>query len=316
MTMTAHCQALGDGRYHFQHGPMDIVIGAEGEPAAVQGAHADAWARFRGLLQELVSELPALRVPLEDTCVLRGDVARNMWQAARVFSPAFVTPMVAVAGAVAQHLVQSYQRPGVTRAWVNNGGDIALHLTPGQRFRIGLFADIDRLAWLDATDGLPVDGVFDVAHASPVRGVATSGWRGRSFSLGIADSVTILAATAAQADACATLVANAVNVDDPRIRRRPANQLKDDTDLGAIAVTVDVPRLQPAQVAQALKAGLDRALALREAGLICASVITCQGWMVSTERPQQAPLFIESAPSCEARSLKTDRLRALEETHD
>ena len=29
-------------------------------------------------------------------------------------------------------------------------------------------------------------------HDDPVRGIATSGWRGRSFSLGIADAVTVL----------------------------------------------------------------------------------------------------------------------------
>lgn len=316
MTMSAHCQPLGDGRLHFQHGPMDLVIGAQGEPGAVRCAHADAWARFRGLLHELVSELPVLRAPLDDVCVLRGEVARDMWRAAGVFRPAFVTPMVAVAGAVAQHLIQAYQRPGITRAWVNNGGDIALHLTPATRFRIGLYANIDRLAGLDAADGLPLDGVFEVVHASPVRGVATSGWRGRSFSLGIADSVTVLAATAAQADACATLVANAVNVDDPGIRRRPANQIKDDTDLGALPVTVDVPRLQPTQVAQALNAGLLRALALRETGSISACVITCQGWAVSTERPQQAPILMESAPSSRARTHQARALCALEETHD
>ena len=34
----------------------------------------------------------------------------------------------------------------------------------------------------------------------PHRGVATSGWRGRSHSLGIADSVTVVARNAAAAD--------------------------------------------------------------------------------------------------------------------
>ena len=45
-----------------------------------------------------------------------------------------------------------------------------------------------------------------------MRGIATSGWRGRSFSLGIADAVTVLAATAAEADAAATVIANAVDL--------------------------------------------------------------------------------------------------------
>ncbi len=292
--MQAQCRPLGDGRLHFQHGPMDIVIGAEGEPDAVRQSHALAWERFRGLLQELVAELPALRAPVGEVCPLQGDVAQTMWRAASVHRPAFVTPMVAVAGAVAQTLIKAYQRAGVARAWVNNGGDIALFLTPGASFRIGLYADIDRLAGLDAAEDLTVDGVFDVIYDSPVRGVATSGWRGRSFSLGIADSVTVLAATAAHADAAATLIGNAVDVDDADIVRVPAHHLKDDTDLGAIPVTVDVPFLGHQQVALALRAGLDRALALREAGQIVACVITCQGWMVSTERPDQAPLFLES----------------------
>lgn len=320
--MDAQRTLLPDGRWHFQHGPMDIIIGASGRPACVEAAHAAAWERFTGVLDELVQELAVLRQPVSgDHCPLRGGIARRMWHACQPYQGSFITPMAAVAGAVAQELVACYAVSGVTRAWVNNGGDIALHLTPSQSVRIGLYADLSRLSMGDILDGVQTDGQFEVASVLPVRGVATSGWRGRSFSLGIADSVTVLAATAAQADACATLVANVVNVDDPRIRRRPANQLKDDTDLGGIPVTVDVPRLQPAQVAQALKAGLDRALALREVGLICACVITCQGWMVSTERPQQAPLLMDSAPSCEARTqnalaLKTDRLCALEETHD
>ena len=66
-----------------------------------------------------------------------------------------------------------------------------------------------------------------------MRGVATSGWRGRSFSLGIADAVTVLAATAAAADAAATIIANAVDLPGhPAIARRPASELEDDSDLG------------------------------------------------------------------------------------
>ena len=49
-----------------------------------------------------------------------------------------------------------------------------------------------------ACAGLPLDGRFAVDAASPVRGIATSGWRGRSFSLGIADSVTVLATSASR----------------------------------------------------------------------------------------------------------------------
>ena len=96
-----------------------------------------------------------------------------------------------------------------------------------------------------------MDGHFEICSDSDVRGVATSGWRGRSFSLSIADSVTVLVCTAGQADAVATVIANAVNLDDQRITRRPAHEIKDDFDLGARLVTVDVPRLPSELVQQA-----------------------------------------------------------------
>jgi ApbE superfamily uncharacterized protein (UPF0280 family) len=265
---------LADGRWHFQHGPIDLVIGGEGEPGAVEAAHAAAWARFQTVLPELVAELRALRLPVRGPCPLQGVVARRMWQACRPFHSQFITPMAAVAGAVAQEIVARYDHPGVDRAWVNNGGDIALHLAPHASVRVGLFADLARF---EPAEGAPrIDGDFAVTADLPVRGIATSGWRGRSFSLGIADSVTVLARTAAMADAAATIIANAVNVDDPRIARRPANRLKDDSDLGDIPVTVDVPQLDAAQVQAALQAGATRARALQRDGLIHSALLVCQ----------------------------------------
>ncbi|HWH84229.1 MAG TPA: UPF0280 family protein [Burkholderiaceae bacterium] len=272
--MHAQRASLADGRWHFQHGPIDLVIGADGEAGALAAAHAAAWARFETVLPELVSELRALRLPVRVPCPLQGVVARRMWHACRPFHAGFITPMAAVAGAVAQEMIGCYERPGIDRAWVNNGGDIALHLAPGASVKVGLFADLARF---DPAAGVPaLDGGFEVCAAMPVRGVATSGWRGRSFSLGIADSVTVLARSAALADAAATMIANAVDVDDPRIERRPANTLKDDTDLGEIAVTVAVPALGAAAVDRALDAGARRAEALRGQGLIHAALLVCQ----------------------------------------
>ena len=298
--MQAQRCSLPDGRWHFQHGPIDLIIGANGQAADVAAAHEAAWQRFETVLTELVSELPTLRQPVRETCALTGRVARRMWQACHPFRRNFITPMAAVAGSVAQELLPAYQRPGVSRAWINNGGDIALHVTPGHSVNIGLYADPSRLDAHQLRDGLSLDGQFTIGHDSPIRGVATSGWRGRSFSLGIADSVTVLASTAAQADAAATVIGNAVNVDDPRIRRALACTLKDDSDLGTMAVTTDVPPLAPHRVAQALESGLACARQLQHAGLISDCVITCQGSVVSTmtheiELPSQPFLCQEAA---------------------
>ena len=279
--MPAQRACLPDGRWHFQHGPIDLVIGAEGDADAVGTAHESAWKRFEIVLPELVGELPALRRRIDGPCSLHGVVSRRMWAACAPYAAAFITPMAAVAGAVAQELIDVYEREGLRRAWVNNGGDIALHLAPGASVRIGLFADLARFDPADPT--IRIDGHFDIRSDMPVRGVATSGWRGRSFSLGIADSVTVLARTAAQADAAATVIANAVNADDPRIQRRPANEIKDDSDLGSLLVTVEVPALDADVVQAALRRGERRARELQRAGLIHAAVLVCQHQVVRVE---------------------------------
>jgi hypothetical protein len=302
--MSAQRTALDDRRWHWNHGPIDIVAEAHGEPAAVAAAHEAAWQRFGAVLAELVGELALLRQPVGERCALRGPVAQRMWRGCAPFRAGFITPMAAVAGAVAQELVAFYQGPGIERAWINNGGDIALYLAPGRSARVGLFADLARFD-VRAHGPLATDGRFEIDAAMPVRGVATSGWRGRSFSLGIADSVTVLAATAAEADAAATVIANAVDVDDPGIHRRPASACKDDSDLGDIPVTVGVDALAPPQVGRALDVGAARAEALQRLGLVHAAVLVCQGqWRVlqplSSQTPGAPPRIADGATACAA----------------
>lgn len=267
---------------------MDLIIEAEGHAGTVEQVHERAWLRFAGLLQELVDELPGLKAPVGGDCPLRGVVARRMWHACRPYRPVFITPMAAVAGAVAQEIVACYAVPGVERAWVNNGGDIALHLGHGRSATVGIYADIAALNAVQLRNGLLLDGQLRIASSMPVRGVATSGWRGRSQSLGIADSVTVLARTAAEADAAATIVANAVDVQDTRIVRLPARWVRDESDLGEIPVTVDVPRLPQEKVQAALKQGLEKAQELQSRGLLWFALLACQGRLASTPVPDQA----------------------------
>jgi ApbE superfamily uncharacterized protein (UPF0280 family) len=266
---------LPDGRWHFQHGPIDLVIGADGEPTAVADAVERAWARFQGVLTELVAELRLLRSPVEQALALRGPIPRRMLAACWPHRARFITPMAAVAGAVAEEMIAFFcENRGIRRAYVNNGGDIALQLAQGQQYKVGLFADLARVKGRKQPG---LDGDFTVTADMPVRGVATSGWRGRSFSLGIADSVTILARTAAEADAAATMVANAVDVDDPAILRKPACLVKDDTDLGERLVTVGVGALSERKAREALAAGQAHARDLLGAGIIYGAVLCLQG---------------------------------------
>ena len=269
--MSATARLLPDGRrLHLQHGPIDLVIEAWGERGAVAAAYQRAVTRFPSILPALVAELPILRTPLgAEEPALAGAVARRMVEACWPYREKFITPMAAVAGAVADAMLATLAEAGdLERAYVNNGGDIAIHLSPGERLTAGLVADVVQPA---------LHGTIALDHAMPTRGLATSGAGGRSFSLGIADAVTILAPSAAAADAAATMVANPVDVDHPAIRRAPAASLRDDSDLGDRLVTVAVGALSLDAIATALARGAHEAERLIAAGLIHGAVLVLKG---------------------------------------
>lgn len=256
---------LPDGRrLHLQHGPIDLVVEAFGAAENVQAAYRRAAGRFDGVLEKLVEELPGLRSPLGAAYPLfRSPVARRMAAAVWPHRGDYVTPMAAVAGAVADEVLAAMTGDGdLDRAYVNNGGDIALYLADGERFDAGIVADIGRPE---------IGALARIEAVQDVRGIATSGWRGRSHSLGIADAVTVLAGSAAAADVAATLIANAVNVDNPAIERTPARELDPDSDLDDLPVTVDVGDLPDGAVDAALLGGVNRARAMLAEGLIAAA---------------------------------------------
>lgn len=290
----ASFERLGASRWHFQQGPIDLIIDVEGDAAVAERAIAACWDEFQGVLPGLVQELPALRRAVDHRTTLRGPVARRMLRACRAFADErFVTSMAAVAGAVADHLITRFDQRGILRACINNGGDIAVFLAPGASFRVGVCSHPER-ADVTRSNAAPLSGAFTIDQRSPVRGIATSGWRGRSFSLGVADSVTVLAADAAMADAAATLIGNAVNCLHPAIVRAPADQLKDDTDLGSRLVTVEVPTLPASAVEAAMLAGRAEAERWRERGLIFAAAIALQGRM-EVVVPTSTPALFDMA---------------------
>lgn len=260
-----------NGRLHLQHGPIDLIIGVDGavslelESYFRHHAYALAHRRFQTVLEELVSELPLLKSQARAySAEPEGSTARRMMAAVRPFAEThFITPMAAVAGAVADEILASIlagftpeNRP--RRIYVNNGGDIAIHLDAGAEFRIGMARE----------DGEGL-GAFVIAADQPSRGVATSGQGGRSLSMGIADSVTVLARNAAEADAAASLVGNAVDLPGhPSVTRACAVDVVDDSDLGNHLVVTGCGELTYLEVGEALEAGAAEAERLANLGLI------------------------------------------------
>jgi len=295
MTRLPQIALLSDGRrLHLQDGPIDLIVEARGRTDAVRAAYEAAARRFTGLLDELCAELPELRSGAKARTSLKGVVARRMHAAVAPYAAdCFITPMAAVAGSVAEEILGAMLAAAtLDQAYVNNGGDIALHLGEGEHFSVGLMDRPDR-------DG--VMRAMSVDSGDPVRGIATSGRHGRSFSLGIADAVTVLAATASQADAAATVIANAVDLPGhPAITRQPANELQPDSDLGARLVTCDVGALSQNEIAAALEFGAECARQLFDRGLIEGAMLRLCGDMLvigpkDIEEQRSRPLVLENA---------------------
>jgi len=269
MFALAQMALMPDGRrLHLNHGPIDLIIEAFGDPDEVKKSYEQAMSCFPEILPMLVSDLESLRQSYDVSWHPDGPVASRMQDACSRFSAEFVTPMAAVAGSVADEVLGALVcGRRLEKAYVNNGGDIAFHLTEGQSLTAGLIADYH----------LPtIDGECVLTHDMPVRGIATSGWKGRSFSLGIADSVSVLANNAASADVAATLIANAVNTDHLAIERISASEQDPDSDLGNRLVTVDVGALDQQTIDAALNAGKKAAIVAEQAGHISAAVLVLQ----------------------------------------
>lgn len=254
---------FADGRLHLHQGPIDLIVEAFG--AGRDLAYRAAVARFEPILTGLAAELPALRTDIAHEPEIEDPVGQAMAAAVRPFAPSFVTPMAAVAGAVADAVLAAMTSAAdLDKAYVNNGGDVALHLTSGAYFDAAIMAE--------------APGVLRIEADDPVRGVATSGWRGRSHSLGLADAVTTLARTAAAADVAATLIANAVDLPcHPSVQRTPADELFPDSDLGGRLVTTDVGPLTQTNVAEALDRGEAYAADVLRSGGIFAAALSLNG---------------------------------------
>ncbi|MDQ7080406.1 MAG: UPF0280 family protein [Paracoccaceae bacterium] len=254
---------LPGNRLHLHHGPIDLVIGADGPDRA--RAYRRAEARFQTVLTELVAELDLLRAPIGCNRPT-SPIARRMVAAITPFTYTFITPMAAVAGAVADEICAALSDGSdLKRAYVNNGGDIAVFLAPGHSLRAAI-----------ANAGAA--GTVTLEANQPSRGLATSGWRGRSHSLGIADAVSVVAMNAAAADAAATLIANAVDLPGhPAVRRQPACDLSPDSDLGCHLVTIAVGALTDAEISTALDRGQARGQQMLQDGLIAGAVLMLAG---------------------------------------
>jgi ApbE superfamily uncharacterized protein (UPF0280 family) len=151
------------------------------------------------------------------------------------------------------------KKEGLDLVSVNNGGDISIFNKKGR----GLKIDIGDIHTGESSPYMLNIGQF-IDY-----GLATSGFGGRSFTLGLADIVTVVAATGAVADAAATFICNCTNTES-------AQDIPDDK------VTIRIGKLNEQDILNALENGLCIATNLKEQKHIYDAIIKLQGHMVTT----------------------------------
>jgi ApbE superfamily uncharacterized protein (UPF0280 family) len=156
--------------------------------------------QYRNQLENYLSRHPAFLealAPLPDDR-LAPPLVREMLRAGLV---AGVGPMAAVAGVIAEYVGRELLKmPGCDEVMVENGGDV--FLSRKQECRVAIFAGSSPLS---NRVGLSIP-----AATMPCGICTSSGTVGHSLSLGRADAVTVVAASAALADAAATRLGNEV----------------------------------------------------------------------------------------------------------
>ncbi len=272
-------------------GPMTLTVSCWLKGRARPVMAAKAGASCLGLLAALADFQGYMRLPVS-RLPQRGRLPRVVARAAgavrrvAAVSGVDLTPLAAVAGAVADSAAEAAAALGADRVLVNNGGDIALYLAPGQSAAVGLTSQ----------PGGPVAHRLTVRGGDGVGGVATSGWQGRSFSPGVADQVGVWAQSAALADAAATALAGLVTLDSPAVERRPARDLDPASDLGATPVTVKVGRLSPSEIQAALDQGQAAAQKLISALPIGGAHLLLAGQRRLVQRLQQTAPILQDLP--------------------
>lgn len=185
-----------------------------------------------------------------------------------------MTPMAAVAGTIADEVADFLFQRGMTKAVVDNGGDVAIRADREAPVTVGIRPDVNDRA---------VAYVIGLDPDLRSHGVATSGLGGRSLTRGIASAATVVAPTASLADAAATAVANASFLEDEQVFRRPAEEIDPYTDIAGLDITVKVGPLSEETKSRAVSQAIRKAEDLVRRGIILGAFVAVQGVHGMTE---------------------------------
>jgi len=195
-----------DRKLYIEYGPTNLEI------EVTNDNHIEIYqfilSIFKNKFDELAKEKDKLKRKTLAKRKFNSEIGKIMQKSTEIFLPKFITPMAAVAGSLSESLLDDLLKNFVLdKIYINNGGDVAVYSSGHKNFTFSVGKNSEIQIFLEKVNG----------HY----GVATSGWKGRSFSLGIADSVTVVAKSASIADAAATMIANDIYIDyHPNIKKR------------------------------------------------------------------------------------------------
>jgi len=287
MAQAAPAGILKRQSIQVSYGPMELGIQMEGPEEAGARCRLELPVFARGLIRKVTDFLPLLKLKSCDLLVKDRwpGVVKRMIEASQRISPGDLTPMAAVAGAVADEVMNhifEISDGAVTQVFVNNGGDMALY-SPFQEVRVGVKG-------VSGRDGRPF--ILRLREKKTPYGLATSGWRGRSVSRGIADAVVVVASESAVADAAATYIGNAVGDDKITcVTRQKAGKLDPNSDIPDTAVTVACGKLIEAEKERAIANGMRTAKKIIEQGIVEEVGIYLQGKHILDRAKKNATCF-------------------------
>ena len=232
---------IEDDKLFIENGPTNIIAEAfSSEKIEIYNLICEYSSKF---LKDLSLEIETLKKPTSQKNKFVSDIANTMFESTQLFLPNFITPMASVAGSISELLLlKVLEKFDVNKIYINNGGDISLYITKNEKFNFSIGGETNFVVEYSDTDGFG--------------GIATSGWKGRSFSMGVADSVTVIAEKASIADAAATIICNHIDLENSKkVKKTIANNLYEDTDLDNKLITVSVESLTEAEIKQALSKG-------------------------------------------------------------
>lgn len=264
-----YVQTLGDGRVFIDYGPVSMVLAASDGERMLSGLCADCFHIVQTALKELAEYLPVLRrFPSEINPEELTGLPRKMAEAVLSVGEPTLTPMAAVAGAIADTAADWIFERGASLVTVNNGGDIAVRLREGRSLRVGIMPNID---------GGRVDEVILFDAADGIGGVCTSGLGGRSFTRGIANAVTVFSARCIKADACATHIANCSYVESPNVHIALAGEIDPTSDITMLRVVTGTDPLAEGEIVNGLQQMEREIIRQRAAGNLICAIADIQG---------------------------------------